>query len=174
MVGLVAGSVSTDVGQLEELASSGEVDHLDPRLPIYEGDFLGDFSVTGAELFDEWASRKREELRATALGLLDRIVAAARAATDTGRGIVAARRILELEPWHEEAHRALMWFFAAADQRSAALAQFETCRHVLAEELGVEPDANHLGPGRRHPAAWRLWLGARAGSGAPRQLARGA
>ena len=144
VVGLVAGSVSTDVGQLEELASSGEVDHLDPRLPIYEGDFLGDFSVTGAELFDEWASRKREELRATALGLLDRIVAAARAATDTGRGIVAARRILELEPWHEEAHRALMWFFAAADQRSAALAQFETCRHVLAEELGVEPDATTL------------------------------
>ncbi len=69
---------------------------------------------------------------------------AARAATDTDRGIVAARRILELEPWHEEAHRALMWFFAAANQRSAALAQFETCRHVLAEELGVDPDATTM------------------------------
>ncbi len=144
MVGLVAGSVSTDVGRLEELAHSEEIDRLDPRLPIYQGDFLGDFSIAGAELFDEWASRKRDELRATALGLLDRIVAAAREATDTGRGIIAARRILELEPWHEEAHRALMWFFAAADQRSAALAQFETCRHVLAEELGVEPDATTL------------------------------
>jgi predicted ATPase/DNA-binding SARP family transcriptional activator len=141
VVGLVVDSVSTDVGRLEELAHSQDVDRLDPRLPIYRCDFLGDFSIAGAALFDEWASRKREELRATALGLLDTIVAAARASTDTGRGIAAARRILELEPWHEEAHRALMWFFAAADQRSAALAQFETCRHVLSEELGVEPDA---------------------------------
>ena len=143
-VGLIAGSVSTDVGRLEDLARRGEVDELDPRLPIYGGDFLGDFSVAGAELFDEWASRKRSELRATALGLLDTIVTAARAATDTDRGIAAARRILELEPWHEDAHRALMWFFAAANQRSAALAQFETCRHVLAEELGVDPDATTM------------------------------
>jgi len=46
-----------------------------------------------------------------------------------------------LEPWREEAHRRLMRVLAASGQRSAALAQYETCRRLLAEELGVEPSA---------------------------------
>ena len=56
-------------------------------------------------------------------------------------GIEVARRMLELERLHEEAHRALMWFLAMGGQRSAALAQYETCRYLLGEELGVEPSA---------------------------------
>jgi hypothetical protein len=47
--------------------------------------------------------------------------------------------MLELEPLHEEAHRALMWFLATGGQRGAALAQFDTCRYLLREELGQEP-----------------------------------
>ena len=47
--------------------------------------------------------------------------------------------MLELEPLHEEAHRALMWFLATGGQRGAALAQFETCRYLLREELGEDP-----------------------------------
>jgi predicted ATPase len=47
--------------------------------------------------------------------------------------------MLELEPLHEEAHRALMWFLATGGQRGAALAQFETCRYLLREELGQDP-----------------------------------
>jgi predicted ATPase len=47
--------------------------------------------------------------------------------------------MLELEPLQEEAHRALMWFLATGGRRSAALAQYETCRYVLREELGIEP-----------------------------------
>ena len=49
--------------------------------------------------------------------------------------------MLELEPLHEEAHRALMWFLATGGQRGAALAQFDTCRYLLREELGQEPSA---------------------------------
>src|SRR5215212_3291418 len=32
-----------------------------------------------------------------------------------------------------------MWFLAIGDQRGAALAQFETCRYLLREELGQDP-----------------------------------
>jgi Bacterial transcriptional activator domain len=32
-----------------------------------------------------------------------------------------------------------MWFLATGDQRGAALAQFETCRYLLREELGQDP-----------------------------------
>ncbi|MBN1668314.1 MAG: tetratricopeptide repeat protein, partial [Anaerolineales bacterium] len=44
-----------------------------------------------------------------------------------------------LEPYREEAHRALMESLARSGQRSAALAQYERCCGVLADELAVEP-----------------------------------
>lgn len=49
--------------------------------------------------------------------------------------------MLALEALHEEAHRALMWFLAEGGRRSAALAQYETCRYLLKEELGSVPSA---------------------------------
>ena len=52
-----------------------------------------------------------------------------------------ARRQVELEPWRESAHRQWMRALALSGQRSAALAQYEACRRILAEELGVEPEA---------------------------------
>jgi predicted ATPase len=75
------------------------------------------------------------------LAIMDRAVQLARDRGDRATGVEVARRMLELEPLHEEAHRALMWFLATGGQRSAALAQYETCRYVLGEELGVEPSA---------------------------------
>ena len=58
-----------------------------------------------------------------------------------GGGELPAQRHVELEPWSERAHRQWMRALAASGQRGAALAQYETCRQVLAEELGVEPGA---------------------------------
>jgi len=48
-------------------------------------------------------------------------------------------RQLELDPWREEAHRQLMRALALSGQRSAALAQYGTCRRVLAHELDAAP-----------------------------------
>jgi predicted ATPase/DNA-binding SARP family transcriptional activator len=108
---------------------------------LCRGEFLGGFEVQGAELFDEWVLGRRAAARADQLGLLERAVEDARERRDTAAGVEVARRMLELEPLHEEAHRALMWFLATGGQRGAALAQFETCRYLLREELGEEPSA---------------------------------
>ncbi len=75
-----------------------------------------------------------------ALAALDTVLGTALSSGDTATAMAAARRILAVEPWHEGAHRALMRCFAAAGQPGAALAQYETCRHILDQELGVEPD----------------------------------
>ncbi|MBV7331016.1 AAA family ATPase [Chloroflexi bacterium TSY] len=52
-----------------------------------------------------------------------------------------ARHVLGFEPWREETHRQLMLMMAQSGQRSAALAQYEICQRILAEELAIEPDA---------------------------------
>ena len=64
---------------------------------------------------------------------------------ETEAGVAAARRLLALEPWREEAHRQLMLLLARSGQRSAALAQYEACRRALAEELGAEPARETVG-----------------------------
>src|ERR671932_409983 len=50
------------------------------------------------------------------------------------------RRLLELDPLDEDAHRALMRVLAGSGARTAALQQYARCCRVLREELGVEPD----------------------------------
>jgi predicted ATPase len=47
--------------------------------------------------------------------------------------------LLQLEPWQESAHQQLMLALARRGDYTAALAQYETCRRLLAEELGVKP-----------------------------------
>ena len=47
--------------------------------------------------------------------------------------------MLDLEPWHEETHRLLMWLLNATGQRNDALAQYESCCRILGQELGVPP-----------------------------------
>ncbi len=50
-----------------------------------------------------------------------------------------AVRQLDLDPWCEEAYCQVMRALAFDGQRSAALAQYETCRRILSLELKVEP-----------------------------------
>jgi predicted ATPase/DNA-binding SARP family transcriptional activator len=108
---------------------------------LCRGDFLESFAVPGAPVFDEWVAGRRAAVRADMIALMDRAVRSARAQRDAATGIEVARRMLELDRLHEEAHRALMCFLTMAGQRTAALAQYETCRYLLSEELGVEPSA---------------------------------
>src|SRR5215218_2949211 len=120
-------------------AGERDGDELLVAVRLCRGEFLEGFEVPGAPLFDEWLVGWRAAVRADMLAVLDRAVVFARDEADAVTGVEVARRMLELEPLHEEAHRALMWFLATGGRRSAALAQYETCRYVLREELGVEP-----------------------------------
>jgi 8-oxo-dGTP pyrophosphatase MutT (NUDIX family) len=70
---------------------------------------------------------------------LHRLAAAHEARGDYEQAQAYARRQLELEPWDEAAHRRVMRLLALSRQRGAALVHYETCRRLLAEELGVEP-----------------------------------
>jgi DNA-binding SARP family transcriptional activator/predicted ATPase len=134
--------VWVDVAEVARLvAARAEGEELWAGARLCRGELLAGFEVQGAELFDEWVLGRRAAARADQLALLERAVQDARERRDTAAGVEVARRMLELEPLHEEAHRALMWFLATGEQRGAALAQFETCRYLLREELGQEPSA---------------------------------
>jgi DNA-binding SARP family transcriptional activator len=44
-----------------------------------------------------------------------------------------------MDDLRESTYRQLMTALARSGRRSAALVQYEACRHILAEELGVTP-----------------------------------
>lgn len=109
-------------------------------LTLYRGDFLSGFAVANAPVFEEWMLLERERLRRLALQVGDTLLAHYWASGESAAGIELGRRLLALEPWHEGLHRRLMQLLAQSGQRAAALQQYESCRRVLAEELGVEPE----------------------------------
>jgi len=120
------------------------VERLEQAADLYRGEFLKGLFLTGSQPFDEWALLKREQLHRQALGVLHTL-----ALHYEGQGAYQemqryAARQLALEPWWEAAHRQLMRALALGGQRSAALAQYETCRRVLAEELGAQPDGDTI------------------------------
>lgn len=109
---------------------------------LYQSDFLTDFQVRDALEFEDWVLSQRARLRDLALQALDALATDVAEQDETGhaQAIAYCTRLLELEPWREETHRQLMALLARQGERSAALAQFERCRQLLAAELDVEPD----------------------------------
>jgi predicted ATPase/DNA-binding SARP family transcriptional activator len=114
---------------------------LEQAAELYRGPFLADFFLPDSVAFEEWALLKREWLQQKMLAALTQLTAYHERRGQYQQARHYARRQLELEPWREEAHRQLMRLHLLSGQRSAALAQYEQCRAVLAQELGVEPEA---------------------------------
>ncbi|MGD8398745.1 MAG: BTAD domain-containing putative transcriptional regulator, partial [Anaerolineae bacterium] len=123
----------------EDDAASDELDALHEAVALYRGEFLEGVSVRQALEFEEWVLQERERLRQLAIQGLHRLSEACAIRGEYAAAIEYTNRLLALEPWQEEAHRQLMTFLARSGQHNAALAQYETCRQILAEELGVEP-----------------------------------
>ncbi len=124
-------------------AAAGKIHvvRLEKAAALYQGDFLAGFYVRDAPAFEEWALAQRARLRMLALQALHTLAIHHSRLGEDGRpaAIDYTTRLLALEPWREEAHLQLMLLLAASGQRSAALAQYETCRRLLAEELGAQP-----------------------------------
>ncbi|MFO7683033.1 MAG: BTAD domain-containing putative transcriptional regulator [Chloroflexota bacterium] len=142
-ISLNANLVTVDVHALQT-AVSGSPAAWKTAIALYRGDFLEGFNVPDAPAFDEWAVLERERLRLLVIELLHRLADNAHQQQTTSDGIAYARRILALDNWREETHRLLMRLLALDDRRSEALTQFETCRRLLAENLGVEPAAETI------------------------------
>ena len=107
--------------------------------PLYRGPFLSDSFVEGAPEFEVWQLSQRSYWDELALESLMRGGEALLA----GRHYRAAKemfqKILLLEPWQEDAHRLLMLTYARLGDFNRALAQYETCRTMLLDELDVPP-----------------------------------
>jgi DNA-binding SARP family transcriptional activator len=136
-----------DVAEFERLAGSGrgepaptDLSDLTRTATLYRGPFLLGLSVGDSPAFDDWMLLKGAEYRRSVLSGLAQLSSLHTARGEHVEAARWARRQLELEPYREQAHRQLMAALALGGERSSALAHYEACRRLLAEELGCEPD----------------------------------
>jgi DNA-binding SARP family transcriptional activator len=106
---------------------------------LYRDSFLAGFYVRDAPAFEDWVLLERENLQAMAIDALLVLARQCLEGGDFALGLATTSRLLALDPWRETAHQYKMLLLAYSGQRSAALTQYDTCRTVLAAELGVEP-----------------------------------
>lgn len=132
MAAFDAAAMRSDAMEFARLAAAGE---LEQAASLYRGDWLDGVGLPDAG-FADWLQVERTRLHDLAAGVLARLLA-----TQSGEAAVAtAQRLLQLEPTHEEAHRALMRLYAAQGERSQALRQYQLCRDSLQRDLGVKPE----------------------------------
>jgi len=122
-------------------AGQPAVRQLEEAVALYRGSFLEGFSLKDSAAFEDWSLLTRERFQRQVLTALHQLAGYYEQRGEYERACEVAWRQVELEPWDEEAHQQLMRALALNSQRSAALAQYETCCRLLAEELGVEPAA---------------------------------
>jgi DNA-binding SARP family transcriptional activator len=140
-----AGDYWLDVAEFERMTSQDltgleDLSGLAAAVALYRGPFLEGLSVQDSPVFEEWLLFRGEEYQRSVLSLLDQLTSRQLAHGQAGEAARWARRQLELDPYREQAHRQLMAALALSGERSAALAHYEACRRVLAEELGCKPD----------------------------------
>jgi DNA-binding SARP family transcriptional activator len=89
--------------------------------------------------YDDWVQDEREALRQTQLHGLESLAQALSASGCYADAIQAALVVIRLEPLRETAHRIVIEIHLAEGNWSEAHRQFQRCRRLFREELGIEP-----------------------------------
>jgi len=117
--------------------SLGEMDAadatvLEEAISLYRGNLLDGY-------YDEWVLQERERLHLLYLRTLSRLMRYYGERNELSKGILHGQRLLTVDPLREQIHRDLMRLYMKKGERSLAIQQYETCRHVLVNELGIAP-----------------------------------
>lgn len=126
-VSVRAAHVTTDLDRLE----NGE---LEDARELLEGLALAE------PVFNDWLAAERETMRARTVDVLKERAHEEEAAGHLEAATGTLASLLRLSPTDEEAHRQLMHLFLARSRSDEAIRQFEKCRGLLHEHLGVKPE----------------------------------
>jgi predicted ATPase len=125
----------------QKAEGQSSVVHLQQAVELYLGDFLAGLTIPDSQPLEQWLTLQREYYKQKTGEALAYLATCGEEQASYEPAILYTRRQLELNPWDESAHRRLMRCLALTGQRTAALAHYESCRHLLQAELEVEPSA---------------------------------
>ncbi len=119
-----------DVEAFEQAARARDWEQ---ALALYAGDFLPEYR------YAEWAIAWRERLAENFHAILFALAEARLASGNWAEALDFARRLIALDPWHEEGVMAAMRACQGLNDLSGARRYYKRLEKTLWEELGVEP-----------------------------------
>ncbi len=112
---------------------------MEAAMALYQAPFLKDFYLDGNIAFDEWLLTQREIFQQQAMQALEWLMAYHQRQHKLDAVIRWAQRQIELAPWLESAHEALMRAYLLTGERHQALRHYETMVQTLATEMDAPP-----------------------------------
>lgn len=110
-------------------------------LALWRGPPADGLQLDDAEPWQEWLAQERRGLQALQAQALAQSAAGHEAAGAWAAALARVRVLLAADPLQERHHLHAMHLLDRLGQREAALAQYEDCVRLLAEELGLQPMA---------------------------------
>jgi len=129
----IADDVTVDIRDVEAAVESGDEEDLRRAVALYAGDLCPEIEGVDGE-----AERVRLRGLVTSAG---ETLGARRLESDPRDAEQVARRVIEIDPYREEAHRILLRALAAQGDLAASAVHYRRLTALLREELGVEPSA---------------------------------
>ncbi len=135
----LANTLETDLARFLKIVSTQDPAAVLALCDIYRGDLLEGVLLEEPEA-REWLQVQRTRLRDIFIGA---VAPQLEASTPGAGGMmfrVAARRLVEVDPYNETGHRALMRLFAAEREPARVREVYFNLQKRLRDDLGVEPD----------------------------------
>lgn len=129
----IADGVAVDVREVERGVASGTGEDLRRAVALYRGDLCREIDGVDGE-----AERVRLRGLAASAG---EALAATRLEADPREAEEIAGRVIEIDPYREEAHRIVLRALARRGDLAAAAVHYRRLSALLRDELGVEPSA---------------------------------
>ncbi|QSQ12110.1 BTAD domain-containing putative transcriptional regulator [Myxococcus landrumensis] len=131
----LAEGISIDAAELQAHVLAGR----HARALELDGVLLAALEFDDCPEFQAWLENARERLDKLRRRAASAESEARERAGDLSGALVLAEKLLELDPYSEDAWRRLMRLHYVAGDRMAALNAFERCRRLLREELATQP-----------------------------------
>jgi len=131
-------AIQSDVTSLQQLVAEGSTNALYAAITLYRGPLLDGVRI-GDSAFQDFVRNEQERIYDLVLDAYTRLLGD-RSGAEVGESRAeTAKRLLEIDPLQEVAHRALIRHYADKGQVGLALKQYQACAEILRQELQMEP-----------------------------------
>lgn len=128
-----------DTTAFEEALARATPEALLAAVDLYRDELMAGLFLDDCSDFEIWLVAERERWRQRVQDALQALATRHLTQGQLESALSVTTRLLGLDPTREDLHRQAMLFLARSGQTNRALSQYETCRRVLADELGAAP-----------------------------------
>lgn len=158
-------AAESDALKFESLLADSTPESLEAAMALYRGELLQGVHVRGSRP-DDFLRAERQRFQELAIECGTQLLEHYMHRGSRDAAAATARRLIDIDPLQEFAHRALMECYAERGQIGLAQKQYQRCRDILRRELDVEPEND------TQRAFERIRLARPCGSRPPKPAAR--